>query len=32
MSWSFEGSGALAAIAMSVMNNEIDRWLKDFSP
>ena len=28
MSWSFEGSGALAAITMSFMNNEIEHWLR----
>jgi len=28
MNWSFEGSGALAAITMSVMNNEIEHWLR----
>ena len=31
MSWSFEGSGALAAITMSFMNNNIDQWLRSES-
>jgi hypothetical protein len=31
MSWSFEGSGALAAITMSLMNNELDQWLRSDS-
>ena len=28
MSWSFEGSGALAAITMTVMNNEMEHWMR----
>ena len=28
MSWSFEGSGALAAITMSLLNNEIEHWMR----
>jgi len=31
MSWSFEGSGALAAINMSFMNNSIEQWLRSNS-
>jgi hypothetical protein len=31
MSWSFEGSGALAAITMSILNNEIDHWVRSDS-
>jgi len=31
MSWSFHGSGALAAITMSLMNNELEQWLRSGS-
>jgi len=31
MSWSFEGSGALAVITTSIMNNEIEGWVRSCS-
>ncbi|WP_139261072.1 hypothetical protein [Fibrobacter sp. UWOV1] len=29
MSWSVDGSGALAAITSAKMNNELSTWLRD---
>jgi hypothetical protein len=31
MSWSFEGSGSLASIAMVMLNNETDQWIRTHS-
>ena len=28
MSWSFEGSGALAAVTMSILNNDLEHWMR----